>query len=129
MSRPRIAIPVPTSMDLEYNRRAWGQYAVAVERSGGEAVEVPLDAAPAATARLIAECQGVVLPGSGADVNPQKYGQEPVEECAPADAAREAGAGAGWVPAAGGEFEPSSGDWGPRGWAAGGGAELRGWGD
>jgi len=90
MSRPRIAIPVPTSMDLEYNRRAWGQYAVAVERSGGEAVEVPLDAAPAATARLIAECQGVVLPGSGADVNPQKYGQEPVEECAPADAAREA---------------------------------------
>ena len=39
MSRPRIAIPVPTSMDLEYNRRAWGQYAVAVERSGGEAVE------------------------------------------------------------------------------------------
>jgi len=89
MSRPRIAIPVPTSMDLEYNRNSWQQYAAAVERSGGDAVEVPLRAAPAETATLIAECSGVLLPGSGADVNPQKYGQEPVEECAPADAARE----------------------------------------
>ena len=64
-------------------------YAAAVERSGGEPVEVPLDQPPAETARLIAGCQGVLLPGSGADVNPQKYGQEPVEECNPADAARE----------------------------------------
>jgi putative glutamine amidotransferase len=35
------------------------------------------------------DCQGILLPGSGADVNPQKYGQEPIEECAPADPARE----------------------------------------
>jgi putative glutamine amidotransferase len=89
MSRPRIAIPVPTSTDLEYNRASWGKYAAAVERSGGEAVEVPLGAPPAETATLIADCSGVVLPGSGADVNPQKYGQEPVAECAPADASRE----------------------------------------
>jgi putative glutamine amidotransferase len=89
VSRPRIAIPVPTSTDLEYNRASWGQYAAAVERSGGEAVEVPLGAPPAETARLVAGCSGVLLPGSGADVNPQKYGQEPVAECAPADAARE----------------------------------------
>ena len=89
MSRPRIAIPVPTSTDFEYNRASWQHYAAAVERSGGEAVEVPLGGTPAATAKLIAECSGVVLPGSGADVNPQKYGEEPVPECAPADAARE----------------------------------------
>lgn len=89
MSRPRIAIPVPTSTDLEYNQRSWGQYAAAVERSGGEAVEVPLGQPPASTARLIAECQGVLLPGSGADVDPQKYGEEPIAECAPADLARE----------------------------------------
>lgn len=88
MSRPRIAIPVP-STDPEYSARAWQQYATAVEQSGGEAVEVPLGEPPATTARLIAECQGVLLPGSGADVNPQKYGQEPVAECAPADQARE----------------------------------------
>jgi putative glutamine amidotransferase len=89
MSRPRIAIPVPTSTDYEYNRASWGQYASAIERSGGEAVEVPLGEPPAETARLIAGCSGALLPGSGADVNPQKYGQEPVAECAPADAARE----------------------------------------
>jgi putative glutamine amidotransferase len=89
MSRPRIAIPVPTSTDAEYNDQGWKQYASAVERSGGEAVEVPLGDPPAVTARLIADCQGILLPGSGADVNPQKYGQEPVAECAPVDLARE----------------------------------------
>ena len=89
MSRPRIAIPVPSSTDFEYNERSWPQYAGAVERSGGEAVEVPLGQPPAATARLISDCQGVLLPGSGSDVNPQKYGEEPIAECAPADQARE----------------------------------------
>jgi len=88
MTRPRIAIPIP-STDPEYSGQAWQQYASAVERSGGEAVEVPLGEPPATTARLIAECQGILLPGNGADVNPQKYGQEPVAECAPADLARE----------------------------------------
>jgi putative glutamine amidotransferase len=89
MTRPRIAIPIPTSNDLEYNRRSWQQYASAVERSGGDPVEVQLGLPPADTARLLAGCQGVLLPGSGADVNPHKYGQEPIEECAPADLARE----------------------------------------
>jgi putative glutamine amidotransferase len=76
-------------MDPEYSSQAWIQYASAIERSGGEAVEVPLGEPPAATAKLIAGCQGILLPGSGADVNPQKYGQEPIAECAPADLARE----------------------------------------
>jgi putative glutamine amidotransferase len=89
MSRPRIAIPIPTSTDAEYNDQGWKQYASAVERSGGEAVEIPLNDPPAVTARLIADCQGILLPGSGADVNPQKYGQEPIAECASADPARE----------------------------------------
>jgi putative glutamine amidotransferase len=89
MTRPRIAIPIPTSTDPEYNDQGWKQYASAVERSGGEAVAVSLNDPPAATARLIAGCQGVLLPGSGADVNPQKYGQEPTPECAPTDQLRE----------------------------------------
>jgi putative glutamine amidotransferase len=87
--KPRIAIPVPTSFDADYNQRSWPQYAAAVERSGGESVAVPLDQPPAATARLIASCQGVLLPGSGADVNPQKYGQPLDPNSAPADPARE----------------------------------------
>jgi putative glutamine amidotransferase len=87
--KPRIAIPVPTSADLAYNQRSWFQYAAAVERSGGAPVEVPLNATPTAIADLINTCQAVLLPGSPADVNPQKYGQEPIPECSPADSARE----------------------------------------
>jgi putative glutamine amidotransferase len=86
---PRIAIPVPTSTDLAYNQRSWPQYAIAVERSGGIPVEIPIDATPTAIANLINTYQAVLLPGSPADVNPQKYGQEPIPECSPADSARE----------------------------------------
>ena len=88
--KPRIAIPMPHSTDLDYSERSWPQYASAVERAGGEAVKVPLDLSQAAVADLIHTCQGFLLPGSGADVNPQKYGQEAIPECAPADPAREA---------------------------------------
>jgi putative glutamine amidotransferase len=88
-ARPRIAIPVPTSADFEYNRQSWTQYADAVRRSGGEPVEVPLDVTPGETAQLIASCHGVVLPGSPADVNPQKYGQKSDAASAAPDPARE----------------------------------------
>jgi putative glutamine amidotransferase len=87
--KPRIAIPVPTSSDLEYNGKSWPQYAAAIERSGGEPVQIPLTSSPTETANLINTCQAVLLPGSPADVNPQKYGQDPIPECSPADPARE----------------------------------------
>jgi putative glutamine amidotransferase len=89
MTKPRIAIPVPTSINPAYNQRCWPQYAAAVESAGGVAVEVPLTLSPRAIADLINGCQGVLLPGSPADVNPQKYGQEAEEACAAPDAARE----------------------------------------
>lgn len=87
--KPRIAIPVPTSRELEYNQRSWRQYAAAVERAGGEAVEVPLELSPSEIARMANTCQGILLPGSPADVNPHKYGAEPEPETAAADPARE----------------------------------------
>jgi len=90
MKKPRIAIPEPTSRDAAYNDRSWPQYARAVEESGGTAVRVPLTATQSEAARLVASCEGVLLPGSGADVNPEKYGEEPVPKCGPADSAREA---------------------------------------
>jgi putative glutamine amidotransferase len=90
MKTPRIAIPVPTSDDLEYNERSWPQYARAVEASGGMPVKIPLTASPAEVADLVGSCEGVLLPGSGADVNPEKYGHERIAECAAADPAREA---------------------------------------
>lgn len=88
MSKPRIAIPVPTSFDPEYNERSWPQYAKAVERSGGEPVPVPLGD-EAAAAELARSCDGVLLPGSGADVDPAKFGQERNPNAANPDPARE----------------------------------------
>ncbi|RXH58454.1 gamma-glutamyl-gamma-aminobutyrate hydrolase family protein [Granulicella sibirica] len=85
----RIAIPVPTFDDLEYNRRSWIVYAEAIRQSGGEPVEVPLTLAHGDLAALASTCQGVLLPGSGADVDPDRYGQDRIQECAPADPARE----------------------------------------
>ena len=89
MSKPRIAIPIPTSFDEAYNQRSWPQYAAAIERSGGEPVAVPLTDPPAATAKLIAGCSGILLPGSGADINTQKFGQEKAPESADPDPLRE----------------------------------------
>ncbi len=77
---PRIAIPLPTSSNWEYNHRNWGSYAEALRLSGAEAVEFPLDLTPRAIAELANTCHAVLLPGSPADVNPGKYGQE-VEAC------------------------------------------------
>jgi putative glutamine amidotransferase len=90
MKKPRIAIPEPTSRDAAYNERSWPQYARAVEESGGTAVKVPLIATQSEAARLVASCEGILLPGSGADVNPEKYGENPLPECGAADPAREA---------------------------------------
>ncbi len=88
--RPRIAIPMPTSTDSAYNERCWKQYAEAVEQSGGVAVAIQLDEDPSLIARKAAQCQGVLLPGSPADVHPQKYGQEAHPQTAARDALREA---------------------------------------
>src|SRR5579875_3015576 len=90
MKLPRIAIPEPTSSDPAYNDRSWPQYAKAVEASGGVAVKIPLSATQSEVANFVASCEGVLLPGSGADVDPEKYGQARIPECGAADPAREA---------------------------------------
>ncbi len=85
----RIAIPVPTSADLEYNRRSWPMYANAVREAGGTPVCVELGLAVKELMDVARECEGVLLPGSPADVNPLRYGQEPEAACARADEQRE----------------------------------------
>ena len=71
--RPRIAIPLPHSVDLKYGERAFPQYAHAVELAGGEPVRIPLDQTPAQVMKLIERCDAVLLPGSKADVDPAKF--------------------------------------------------------
>lgn len=90
MKAPRIAIPEPNSQDPDYTARSWPQYARAVEWAGGVPVKIPLDASPAKVAQLVASCEAVLLPGSPADINPQKYGEDADPACKPSDPAREA---------------------------------------
>lgn len=89
-TKPRILIPEPTSHDNDYNQRGWPQYAAAVEQAGGIPVPVPLHATQEEQARLIADSQGVLLPGSPADVNPEKYGEPLDPRSAQPDPLREA---------------------------------------
>jgi putative glutamine amidotransferase len=84
----RIAIPEPTSDDPEYNQRALPQYVAAVKAAGAEPVVVPLGATQDRIAKLLASVQGVLLPGSGHDVDPTLYGETPAPETAPNDDAR-----------------------------------------
>src|SRR3954469_19683540 len=86
---PRIAIPLPHSTKDQYNRHTLPLYKLAVERCGAEAVEVPLDASPEDIAKLASSCQGVLLPGSPADVDPQKFGELRKTETNDADPKRD----------------------------------------
>src|ERR1700710_2304166 len=90
MPKPRILIPEPTSHDPEYNQRGWAQYAAAVEQAGGIPVRIPLHASQEEQAQLIASAQAILLPGSHADVNPEKFGEPLDPNSAPADPLREA---------------------------------------
>jgi putative glutamine amidotransferase len=89
-AKPRIAIPEPCSYDLEYSSRALPPYVRAVEAAGGEPVIIPLKSSPEEIARTITSCAAVLLPGSKADVDPQKYNAEKRPETAPADQLRDA---------------------------------------
>lgn len=89
-AKPKIAIPEPCSYDLEYSSRALPPYIWAVEAAGGEPVIIPLTSSPEEIARAITLCAAVLLPGSKADVDPQKYNAEKRPETAPADQLRDA---------------------------------------
>ena len=87
---PRIAIPEPTSTNAAYNQRSLPQYIRAIEAAGGIAVPIPLLESPASQASMLASCSGVLLPGSPADVDPARYGQQAAPATAAKDVSREA---------------------------------------
>lgn len=86
---PNILVPTPTSFDPEYNRQCWPEYAAAVQQCGGNAVAVSLDLDAAEVRRMAESAQGILLPGSGADVLPARYGHVTQPETAAADPLRE----------------------------------------
>lgn len=86
----KIAIPVPTVSDAEYNERSLPPYLAALEAAGAEPVVVPLDQSQERVAKVLAGVQGILLPGSRFDVDPERYEEVRIPECAPADPARTA---------------------------------------
>jgi len=74
--RPRIGITM--RLELETNRFYLARfYSEAVEAAGGLPVHVPLIPRPDFIRQVMAELDGLLLPGSNSDVDPQRYGREP----------------------------------------------------
>jgi putative glutamine amidotransferase len=80
---------MPHSTDREYSERAIPQYEHAIVIAGGEPVRIELNQSPADIRKMSRACNGLLLPGSNADVDPTKFGQERSARTAPADALRE----------------------------------------
>jgi putative glutamine amidotransferase len=85
-----IAIPEPTGSDPEYNQRSLPPYLAALRSAGATPIIVPLHERQDRVARLLSGVQGILLPGSRYDIDPQRYGEDPIPECGEADPARTA---------------------------------------
>ncbi|HKD83328.1 MAG TPA: gamma-glutamyl-gamma-aminobutyrate hydrolase family protein [Terriglobales bacterium] len=87
--KPRIAIPVPNSTRPNYVSTSLPEYERAVRNAGGEPVIIAVEATPSEIAQAVKSCDGVLLPGSPADVDPEKYGAARHPETAPSDPFRD----------------------------------------
>ena len=85
-----IAIPEPTGSDHAYNDRSLPPYLAALRSAGATPILVPLHERQDRVARLLSTVQAVLLPGSRFDVDPQRYGEDPIPECGEADPTRTA---------------------------------------
>jgi putative glutamine amidotransferase len=90
-----IAIPEPTSPQhvpdsTAYNQRSLPQYLHALISAGATPIPIPLHESPQRVAKILSTCHGILLPGSPADIDPQKYGESAIPECHPPDPARAA---------------------------------------
>ena len=88
-----IAIPEPTSSQhvpdsAAYNLRSLPQYLHALYSAGATPIPVPLHESPQRVAKILSTCHGILLPGSPADIDPQKYAQPRDPHSAPPDPLR-----------------------------------------
>lgn len=86
----RIALPEPTSTDAAYNVRSLPPYVAALQSVGATPIIIPVHERQDRVARLLASTHGVLLPGSGFDVDPERYGEPRIPACGPADPGRSA---------------------------------------
>jgi putative glutamine amidotransferase len=87
--KPRIAIPVPNSKRPLYVSLALPQYERAIRNAGGLPVVIEANATSSEIAQAVKSCDGVLLPGSPADVDPEKYGASRHPDTAPGDPFRD----------------------------------------
>src|SRR5713226_1550503 len=74
--RPRIGIPM--RIELETDRFYLSRYySEAVEAAGGLPLNIPLIPRADYIAGVVDSLEGVLLPGSDSDMDPQRYGQQP----------------------------------------------------
>ena len=85
---PRIGIPFG-EVKTEREARKQQYYLEAVRASGGEPVVVSTTDPPACILQIASTLDGILLPGSPADLNPQLYHAQREPQCAPPDPARE----------------------------------------
>lgn len=64
---------MPHSGDLDYAERAIAQYENAVRGAGGEPLRIGFDETVEDVKKTLAICDAVLLPGSRADIDPEKY--------------------------------------------------------
>jgi putative glutamine amidotransferase len=86
----RIAIPEPTSLDPEYNQRSLPPYLDALKSAGAEPLLIPLNEQQDRVAKLLAEAQGILLPGSRYDVDPERFNEMRIPACGDPDPGRTA---------------------------------------
>jgi putative glutamine amidotransferase len=87
---PRIGIPYRTRKEeVASGTTKIEKYLAAVREAGGQPVPVSLAISREEVLRLAASLDGVVLPGSPADVDPSKYGAPRHSKCAESDDERE----------------------------------------
>jgi putative glutamine amidotransferase len=87
---PRIAIPLPHFSDAEYAERAIPQYERAVALVGGEPVRVSLEKTATQVHRTMEHCDGILLPGSKADIDPARFHAARSAHTAMSDSRRDA---------------------------------------
>lgn len=85
-----IAIPEPTSSDAAYNQRSLPAYLSALRSAGATPILVPLHERQDRVARLLSNVQGILLPGSRFDIDPERYGQSRDPHTSETDPARAA---------------------------------------
>src|SRR6185437_4750190 len=88
--RPRIGIPYRTHKEeLSGERSKYEFYMRSVQKADGAPVEVSLGLALPELQKLARTLDGIVLPGSPADVNPERYGVARHAKTVDSDLARE----------------------------------------